>query len=85
MIGLSVDDGPVGLDGASNALYDFLKQNNQKITHFMIGENILNNPATFLRAFQELDGVFHVYFALLSPILLSFEFHQLRMIRFTDT
>lgn len=56
MIGLSVDDGPVSLPDASPRLYDFLKANNQHITHFMIGENIRNNPTIFLRAFEELDG-----------------------------
>lgn len=55
MIGLSVDDGPVSVQDASNRLYDFLKANNQKVTHFMIGANILYNPDVFLRAFQELE------------------------------
>ena len=55
MIGLSVDDGPVSDAGASPRLYDFLKQQNQRITHFMIGANIRDNPQVFLRAFQELD------------------------------
>lgn len=55
MIGLSVDDGPVGDPTASGTLYDFLKLNNQKVTHFMIGSNILYNPTVFLRAFSELD------------------------------
>lgn len=54
MIGLSVDDGPVGDPNASPRLYDFLKLNNQKVTHFMIGANILANPTIFLRAFEEL-------------------------------
>ncbi|KIM25956.1 carbohydrate esterase family 4 protein [Serendipita vermifera MAFF 305830] len=55
MIGLSVDDGPIGLPQASERLYDFLKLNNQKVTHFMIGANILGNPSTFMRAFEELQ------------------------------
>ncbi|PVG03568.1 glycoside hydrolase/deacetylase [Serendipita vermifera] len=54
MIGLSVDDGPSGVPEASARLYDFLKANNQKITHFMIGRNIRDNPTMFLRAFDEL-------------------------------
>ena len=56
MIGLSVDDGPVGDPNASPRLYDFLKQQNQIITHFMIGTNILGAPDIFLRAFQELGS-----------------------------
>ena len=55
MIGLSVDDGPSGDPQASGRLYDFLKVNNQKVTHFMIGANILAAPAAFLRAFEELE------------------------------
>jgi hypothetical protein len=54
MIGLSVDDGPSGDPNASGRLYDFLKLNNQKITHFMIGANILAAPDIFMRAFEEL-------------------------------
>ena len=55
MIGLSVDDGPVSEPDASPRLYDFLKAQNQTVTHFMIGANIRDNPQVFLRAFQELD------------------------------
>ena len=55
MIGLSVDDGPVSEPTASPRLYDFLKEQNQTITHFMIGGNIRDNPKVFLRAFEELD------------------------------
>ena len=55
MIGLSFDDGPVGDPDASPRLYDFLKEQNQKISHFMIGANIRDNPQVFLRAFQELE------------------------------
>ncbi|KAG8839891.1 hypothetical protein FRC18_000014 [Serendipita sp. 400] len=55
MIGLSVDDGPVSYPTASPRLYDFLKANNQKVTHFMIGANILGNPQMFLRAYEELE------------------------------
>jgi chitin deacetylase len=58
MIGLSVDDGPSGDPTASARLYDFLQQNNQKITHFMIGANILAAPDLFTRAFQTLDSQF---------------------------
>jgi chitin deacetylase len=55
MIGFRVDDGPVGDPDASPRLYDFLKEQNQKISHFMIGANIRDNPQVFLRAFQELE------------------------------
>src|SRR5258706_6199278 len=55
MIGLSVDDGPVGDPDASPRLYDFLKEQKQKISHFMIGANIRDNTQVFLRAFQELE------------------------------
>ena len=55
MIGLSVDDGPVADPDASPRLYDFLKEQNQKISHFMIGANIRDNPQVFLRAFLELE------------------------------
>ena len=55
MIGLSVDDGPVSEPDASPRLYDFLKAQNQTMTHFMIGANIRDNPQVFLRAFKELD------------------------------
>lgn len=54
MIGLSVDDGPVSFPDASPRLYDFLRTHNQKVTHFMIGANILNAPTMFMRAFEEL-------------------------------
>lgn len=56
MIGLSVDDGPVADPDASPRLYDYLKAQNQKISHFMIGANIRDNPEVFLRAFTELEN-----------------------------
>jgi len=37
-------------------LYDFLQQNNQRATHFMIGINILTSPQLFVRAFDELQN-----------------------------
>jgi len=52
-IGIGFDDGP---SLGSSMLYDFLGQNNQRATHFMIGLNILNNPQLFLRAFNQLQG-----------------------------
>lgn len=64
MIGLSVDDGPSGAPQTSDRLYDFLKLNNQKVTHFMIGANILANPSMFMRAFAELDGQFSFHILL---------------------
>lgn len=67
MIGLSVDDGPVSLPGASPRLYDFLQQHDQKITHFMIGANILSSPEMFLRAFEELESQYFVSFRFILP------------------
>ncbi|KAG8906059.1 hypothetical protein FRB99_007716 [Tulasnella sp. 403] len=49
ILGVSFDDGPTP---ASPRLYDFLKANNQKATHFFIGVNILASPQIFLQAFQ---------------------------------
>lgn len=51
-IGIGFDDGPYM---GSAMLYDFLKQNNQHATHFMIGLNILSYPQLFTRAFEELE------------------------------
>ena len=39
-----IDDGPVGDPGANLRLYDFLKEQNQRASHFMIGTNIHENP-----------------------------------------
>ncbi|KIJ20540.1 carbohydrate esterase family 4 protein [Paxillus involutus ATCC 200175] len=41
IVALSFDDGPLP---PSSALYDFLAKNNQKATHFFIGQNMLQNP-----------------------------------------
>ena len=71
MIGLSVDDGPVSDTDASPRLYDFLKENNQRVTHFMIGINILASPDMFLRAFQELGGELRASSPLPSPKMTS--------------
>lgn len=51
-IGIGFDDGPLP---PSKTLYNFLQQNNQRATHFMIGVNILNNPDEFQMAFDTLD------------------------------
>jgi peptidoglycan/xylan/chitin deacetylase (PgdA/CDA1 family) len=55
-LGLTFDDGPVTLADASPRLYDFIKQNNLRATHFMIGENILTAPAPFLTVFNDLQN-----------------------------
>ena len=50
----------VSLQGPTNnspALYDFLKQNNQKATHFYIGTNIKAYPKVFLQAFGNGDDI----------------------------
>ncbi|KDQ11597.1 carbohydrate esterase family 4 protein [Botryobasidium botryosum FD-172 SS1] len=59
-VAISFDDGPAP---ASVRLYDFLKQNNQRATHFMIGSNILANPQIFLQCFNDLanDIAVHTY------------------------
>jgi len=49
VIGISFDDGPLP---PSETLYPFLQANSLKATHFFIGVNIINNPQTFLRAFN---------------------------------
>lgn len=41
---------------ASPALYDFLQQNKQQSTHYMIGLNILNNPTIFQQAYNVLGS-----------------------------
>lgn len=51
---LIVDDGP---QVASPQLYDFLKANNQKATHFMIGSRILGLPQTFQSALSNGDHI----------------------------
>ncbi|CAE6420780.1 unnamed protein product, partial [Rhizoctonia solani] len=49
IVAISFDDGPLP---ASPALYKFLRDNNQKVTHFFIGSNILENPEIFKEAFE---------------------------------
>ncbi|KAF7790822.1 hypothetical protein EIP86_001779 [Pleurotus ostreatoroseus] len=50
VVGISFDDGP--LSGTSDKLYSFLKENNVRATHFMIGVNILTNPDQFSTAYE---------------------------------
>ena len=38
-----IDDGPVGDPDANLRLYDFLKEKNQRSSHFMIGTNVHDN------------------------------------------
>lgn len=40
---------------SSTRLYDFLEENDEIVTHFMIGVNILNNPQQFRHAFETLE------------------------------
>ncbi|GAA5967918.1 hypothetical protein JCM21900_000745 [Sporobolomyces salmonicolor] len=47
--GVAFDDGPLP---PSPALYNFLQENNQSATHFLIGTNILENPTIFEQAVQ---------------------------------
>ncbi|KAF8597099.1 glycoside hydrolase/deacetylase, partial [Ceratobasidium sp. AG-I] len=49
IVALSFDDGPLP---AAMPLQAFLRQNNQKVTHFYIGGNILANPKIFMDAFE---------------------------------
>jgi len=42
-------------------LYTFLQANNVKATHFFIGVNIIDNPQTFLRAFNQDDIAVHTW------------------------
>ncbi|KAF9266358.1 chitin deacetylase [Marasmius fiardii PR-910] len=49
VFGVSFDDGPLT---PTSTLVDFLKQNNEIATHFMIGGNIRNNPQQFLEVFN---------------------------------
>ncbi|KAJ6630349.1 hypothetical protein B0H10DRAFT_983683 [Mycena sp. CBHHK59/15] len=49
-LGISFDDGP---QPASDALLSFLKSNNQAVTHFMIGSNIIDYPNEFQTAFNQ--------------------------------
>lgn len=57
--GTSFDDGPLP---ATEKLLDFLEDNEEKVTHFMIGSNILKYPDLFKRAFvAENDIAVHTY------------------------
>ncbi|EPQ28750.1 uncharacterized protein PFL1_03553 [Pseudozyma flocculosa PF-1] len=46
-IAVNFDDGPTT---NSDSLYDFLGQNSQSATHFMIGSNVVQNAAQFKKA-----------------------------------
>ncbi|KAJ4481538.1 hypothetical protein C8J55DRAFT_473882 [Lentinula edodes] len=48
-IGTGFDDGPTS---ASPALLDFLEANNETVTHFMIGINIISEPDSFTRSVE---------------------------------
>ncbi|KAI9574858.1 carbohydrate esterase family 4 protein [Boletus coccyginus] len=54
VLALSFDDGPLP---SSNTLYDFLVKNNQRATHFFIGQNILLHPQEFQAAINNLDDI----------------------------
>ncbi|KAG9017524.1 hypothetical protein FRB90_000949 [Tulasnella sp. 427] len=59
MLGVSFDDGPTP---ASPQLYDFLKSQNQKATHFFIGSNIRAHPDFFTQAYTNGgDMAVHTY------------------------
>ncbi|CUA72086.1 hypothetical protein RSOLAG22IIIB_10059 [Rhizoctonia solani] len=49
IVAISFDDGPLP---ASTALHKFLRDNDQRVTHFYIGANILENPTIFQEAFE---------------------------------
>ncbi|KAF7433435.1 hypothetical protein PC9H_005387 [Pleurotus ostreatus] len=53
VFGTGFDDGP---QPASATLNKFLKANNERATHYMIGVNILNNAGLFTEAFEELEN-----------------------------
>ncbi|KAJ1308486.1 hypothetical protein OPQ81_004190 [Rhizoctonia solani] len=54
IVGLSFDDGPLP---PASTLYDFLKQNNVKATHFYIGQNVLQNYQLAQKAFENGDDL----------------------------
>ncbi|KAF5361427.1 hypothetical protein D9758_006124 [Tetrapyrgos nigripes] len=59
LYGLGFDDGPLP---SSGKLYDFLKQNNEVATNFLIGRTIRENPEMFLCAYDEgHDLAVHTY------------------------
>ncbi|KAG8689429.1 hypothetical protein FRC09_012427 [Ceratobasidium sp. 395] len=49
IVAISFDDGPLP---PAMKLQEFLRSKNQKVTHFYIGQNILENPTVFLDAFN---------------------------------
>lgn len=49
-IGLTLDDGP---NCSQNALFEYLRQQNQKVSLYYIGSNVLGWPLQALRAFQD--------------------------------
>ncbi|KAJ7185312.1 carbohydrate esterase family 4 protein [Mycena filopes] len=53
-LGLSFDDGP---EAGTESLLAFLDKQNQQVTHFMIGSNILGAPDDFLKAFNRGDDI----------------------------
>jgi peptidoglycan/xylan/chitin deacetylase (PgdA/CDA1 family) len=53
------DDGPLP---PSPRLYDFLQQNNQRATHFFIGENMLQYWQEFKQAITNGDDIAFVLF-----------------------
>ncbi|KAJ7038049.1 glycoside hydrolase/deacetylase [Mycena alexandri] len=53
-VGLSFDDGP---EAGTASLLEFLDQQKQQVTHFMIGSNIIYQPNDFLNAFNRGDDI----------------------------
>ncbi|KAK7039655.1 carbohydrate esterase family 4 protein [Favolaschia claudopus] len=53
-VGISFDDGP---EAGTDDLLAFLESNKQKVTHFLIGSNILYEPAKFTRMFKNGDDL----------------------------
>ncbi|CAE6466181.1 unnamed protein product [Rhizoctonia solani] len=49
VVAISFDDGPLP---ASGPLLKFLRDHNQKVTHFFVGSAILENPEIFKEAFE---------------------------------
>ncbi|KAG8774542.1 hypothetical protein FRC12_001928, partial [Ceratobasidium sp. 428] len=49
IVAISFDDGP---QPASKTLHEFCRQNNQKVTHFYIGSNILQYPQLMMEAYS---------------------------------
>ncbi|KAG9118500.1 hypothetical protein FRC07_006953, partial [Ceratobasidium sp. 392] len=53
-VAISFDDGPAA---GSKRLNEFLRQTNQRVTHFYIGSKILTNPGLFQEAFTHGDDI----------------------------